>query len=240
MVSKNQIKLINNLNQKKYRNAQNLFIVEGKKGIQEFLESDLELHTLFCTTDFKVQKENSKIEIITEAELKKISLLKTPNQALAIFYKPKPKPVLESGLTLVLDQINDPGNLGTIIRLCDWFKVTQLICSEDSVDCFNPKVVQATMGSLTRVSIIYTDILSFLKHIKTPIYATAMDGDNVYKSTLPKNAVLIMGNEANGISKIVFKQASHQLAIPRFNTTNKPESLNVASATAILLSEFNR
>lgn len=240
MVSKNQIKLINNLNQKKYRNNLNLFIVEGEKGIDELLESDLELHTLFCTSNFIAKNDSDKVIRISENELKQISQQKTPNQALAIFHKPKPKPILECGLTLVLDQINDPGNLGTIIRLCDWFKVSQLICSEDTVDCFNPKVVQSTMGSLTRVSVIYTDINLYLKSVEFPIYASAMDGDNVYKSTLPKNAVLIMGNEANGISETIFNQVSNRLSIPRFNASNKPESLNVAMASAILLSEFNR
>lgn len=240
MVSKNQIKLINNLNQKKYRNSLNLFIVEGEKGIDEFLESDIVLHTLFCTSNFIAKNDSDKVIRISETELKQISQLKTPNQALAIFHKPLPKPLLETGLTLVLDQINDPGNLGTIIRLCDWFKVTQLICSEDTVDCFNPKVIQATMGSLTRVSIIYTDINLYLKSVKFPIFASAIDGDNVYKTTLPKKAILVMGNEANGISETIFNRASHRLSIPRFNTSNKPESLNVAMATAILLSEFNR
>lgn len=240
MVSKNQIKLINNLNQKKYRNTLNLFVVEGEKGIEEFLASDLELHTLFCTSSFEVKNESDKVIRVSETELKQISQLKAPNQAVAIFCKPKPKPLIECGLTLVLDQLNDPGNLGTIIRLGDWFGISQIICSPDTVDCFNSKVVQATMGSLTRVSVIYTEISAYLKSAKLPIYASAMQGDSVYKSKLPKNAILIMGNEANGISKGVFSLATNCLSIPRFNTTNKPESLNVATATAILLSEFNR
>jgi len=240
MVSKNQIKLIKNLYQKKYRNLHNLFIVEGEKGINEFLNSDLILHSLFYTPQFELKNSLDNSQIITEVELKKISLLKTPNKAVAIFNKPQQNFLVSKGLTLVLDKINDPGNLGTIIRLSDWFKVSQLVCSLDTVDCFNPKVVQATMGSLSRVNVVYTDIKLYLESVSLPIFASAMEGENIYKIKLPKQGILIMGNEANGISEAVFNQATHKLAIPRFNDYNKPESLNVATATAILLSEFNR
>ncbi len=240
MVSKNQIKHVHNLLPKKYRNLHNLFIVEGEKGVNEFLNSNLKLASLFCTEDFVVNGFKTQIHRVSETELKKISQLKTPNKVLAVFYKPEQKQLEDKGFTLVLDDVKDPGNLGTIIRLCDWFNVTQLICSLETVDCYNPKVVQATMGSLTRVSVIYTDILAFLKETKRPCFTAVMDGDNVYKSTFPNEAVLVMGNEANGISKTVLNEVKNHLAIPRFNTLESPESLNVATATAILLSEFKR
>ena len=240
MLSKNQIKLINSLQQKKYRNLQNLFIVEGEKGVNEFLESKIELHSLYYTDTFKLTKEGSQYFSVTEKDLKKISQLKTPNNVLAVFHKPVSKSIKEKGLTLVLDAIKDPGNLGTIIRLCDWFNVTQLICSLETVDCFNPKVVQATMGSLIRVPIVYTDIIPFLENTTTPFYVAMMEGDNIYKTTLPKEAILIMGNEADGISNAVWSMAKNRLMIPRINNSQKPESLNVATATAVLLSEFNR
>ncbi len=240
MVSKNQIKLIKNLNQKKYRNLYNLFVVEGEKGVLEFSNSNFRIHNLFCTSDFNTKDNIEESQIISEAELKKISFLKTPNKVVAIFNKPQQKAIVNRGLTVVLDKINDPGNLGTIIRLCDWFKITQLICSNDTVDCYNPKVVQATMGSLTRVNVIYTDIEIFLKSTNLPVFASTMDGENIYKTKLPKQGILIMGNEANGISKTILNLSSQKLAIPRFNNNNKPESLNVATAAAILLSEFYR
>jgi len=240
MVSKNQIKLIQQLHQKKYRNLHDLFIVEGEKGVNEFLEASFELHYLFHTENFVLNKYYDKAAVINDKELSKISQLKTPNKVLAIFKKPKQNTLQEKGLTLVLDNVQDPGNLGTIIRLSDWFKVTQIICATETVDCFNPKVVQATMGSLARVPIFYTDIVSFLSDIKLPCFAAIMDGENVYETKLPQDAVLVMGNEANGISQKVLEIIDNPLAIPRFNDTSKPESLNVATATAILLSEFRR
>jgi len=240
MVSKNQIKLIQQLHQKKYRNLHDLFIVEGEKGVNEFLEASFEVHFLFHTENFVLNKYYNEAVVINDKELSKISQLKTPNKVLAIFKKPQQNTLQEKGLTLVLDNVQDPGNLGTIIRLSDWFKVTQIICSTETVDCFNPKVVQATMGSLARVSIIYTDIVSFLNNTKLPCFAAIMDGENVYTQKLPQNGVLVMGNEANGISAKVLETIDNPLAIPRFNNTSKPESLNVATATAILLSEFRR
>ena len=228
------------MQQKQYRNLHNICVVEGEKGVREFLNSEFELHSLFCTDGFKIERTTDKIYQIAEKELDKISQLKTPNKVLGIFYKPKPKILNKKGLILVLDNIKDPGNLGTIIRLCDWFNIAQLICSLETVDCFNPKVVQATMGSLTRVSIVYTDIIEVLKNTDLPCFAAVMNGKSDYKTKLQKDYLLIMGNEDNGISESGLKETQHHLAIPRFNAFNKPESLNVATATAILLSEFKR
>jgi len=240
-LSKNQIKLINSLGQKKYRKTHQLFIAEGVKVVGELLSSSLQLHMLFTTEDFDVPSQYlEKTTQISETELKKISSLKTPNKVLGVFKIPVSEETEIKGLVVALDGINDPGNLGTIIRLCDWFGVEQLICSTDTVDCYNQKVIQSTMGSITRVSINYTDLSSFLKETKLPTYIADMEGTNVYKTALPEKAILIMGNEANGISKEIRSVVSNKISIPRFGETQETESLNVATATAILLSEFKR
>ena len=238
-LSKSQLKLITSLSKKKYRIAANLFIVEGIKVVNEFLNSTFELEHLFCVDDTEY-KNQINYTLISVVELKKISNLITPNNVLAIFKIPTINFIEKEGLVLALDEINDPGNLGTIIRLCDWFGIEQLICSKDTVDCYNSKVVQASMGSLTRVSVFYTDLEVYLKSTKKTTYASLMDGENVYKTTLPNNAVLVMGNEANGISNPVLELLDKAISIPRFGNLQQTESLNVATATAILLSEFKR
>ena len=240
MVSKNQIKLITSLQQKKYRIANKLFIAEGVKGIQELLDSNFELNHLYTTeNDFADVALNYKT-IISESDLKKITALATANSCLAVFKMPVDKPIIETGLIMVLDSIRDPGNLGTIVRLCDWFGIQQIICSKETVDIFNPKVVQATMGSLARVNINYGDLTDFLKETNLPIFGTFMDGENIYKNQLPQQGIIIMGNEANGISAELEKLVDTRISIPRFGTLQKTESLNVATATAIVLSEFRR
>ncbi|SNR79012.1 TrmH family RNA methyltransferase [Lutibacter flavus] len=238
-LSKNQLKLITSLQQKKYRVKSNLFFAEGVKVVDEFLNSNLELEQIFCVDD-SLYKNGENVTVISEVELKKISVLKTPNKVLALFKIPSSKLIKTDGLVLALDEVNDPGNLGTIIRLCDWFGIDQLVCSKGTVDCYNPKVVQASMGSLTRVNIVYTDLETYLKATEKPTYASLMNGENVYKSKLPKDAVLVMGNEANGISKPILKLLNNSVSIPRFGDLKQAESLNVATATAILLSEFRR
>ncbi|MBK5209612.1 MAG: RNA methyltransferase [Flavobacteriaceae bacterium] len=238
-LSKNQLKTITSLNQKKYRTAHHLFVAEGTKIVAEFLNSNFELEHLFCV-DNSIYKNFEKVTKISETELKKISTLVTPNNVLALFKIPSEISAIKSGLIVALDKINDPGNLGAIIRLCDWFGVDQLICSINTVDCYNQKVVQSSMGSLARISIIYTDLVAYLQNSSLPKYATLMNGENVYKSNLPKNAVLILGNEANGISNSILKIITNTISIPRFGLLKQTESLNVATATAILLSEFKR
>lgn len=240
MLSKSQLKLITSLRQKKYRVKENLFIAEGVKVVNEFLNSEFKIHKIFCISDFEHQLSEDKIQLISNEELKKISLLKTPNQVVGLFEIPKASELLNKGLIVALDDVNDPGNLGTIIRLCDWFGVRQIICSTNTVDCFNPKVVQSSMGSLTRVKLNYTDLNTYIESTKLPICTTQMNGQNVYKTELPKDAILVMGNEANGISKEILELSTNSLAIPRFGDIQKTESLNVATATAILLSEFKR
>jgi len=236
MLTKNQIKLISSLNQKKFRIQQQLFKVEGVKAIEEFLNSGFQLYQLF-STEAIFDYDNI---LISEAELKKISSLKTPNKAVALFKIPGPKPVEKPKLIVALDDIRDPGNLGTIIRLCDWFGIQDLVCSLETVDCYNPKVVQATMGSLTRVNINYLSLEDFLKTSQLPILGAFMDTSNVYTEDLPENCILILGNEANGISASIEALVTKKIGIPRFGDLQLTESLNVAMATAILLSEFKR
>ena len=236
MLTKNQIKLISSLNQKKFRIQHGLFIVEGVKGIHEFLNSKFQLHQLFSTEPVF----DCEFVPISQIELKKISSFKTPNAALALFKIPEPKPVDESRLIVVLDDIRDPGNLGTIIRLCDWFGIHDLVCSPETVDCYNPKVIQATMGSMARVNVNYLDLQSFLRTSKLQKFGAFMDGKNVYSEELPKKGILILGNEANGISSSIERLIDQKISIPRFGNLQQTESLNVATATAILLSEFKR
>ncbi len=239
-LSKNQIKLIGSLQQKKYRQKHKLFVAEGLKVVNELLTSSLEVEQLFVLKDANYFTDLENITEISKSELKKISSLKTPNIVLGLFKIPDEKPLQKNGLIVALDNINDPGNLGTIIRLCDWFGVSQLVCSKNTVDCYNQKVIQSTMGSITRVQINYVDLENYLSNTNLPIFTADMDGKNVYKSTLPNEAILVMGNEANGISEKINNIAKNKLTIPRFGNLQQTESLNVATATAILLSEFRR
>ncbi|WP_291139318.1 TrmH family RNA methyltransferase [Flavobacterium sp. UBA7663] len=240
MVSKNQIKLITSLQQKKYRKQEQLFFAEGVKVVQELLNSNFELQDLFTTKQDFLTVSKDKVHAISDAELKKISALTTPNTCLAVFKVPKAKDFVEKGLIVALDDVRDPGNLGTIIRLCDWFGIETLFCSEESVDIYNPKVVQATMGSISRVNVVYGNLEAFFTKTKLPVFGTFMDGKNIYQEKLPKEGIIIMGNEANGISSSVEKLVSERIAIPRFGNLQVTESLNVATATAIILSEFKR
>ncbi len=240
MLSKNQSKLITRLQQKKYRMQYQLFIAEGLKVVNELLSSDYELDTLFCTEDCYTSFKSFNPQIISEKELSKISNLSTSNKVLGVFKIPTTLKIKEEGLILALDDINDPGNLGTIIRLSDWFGISQIVCSKNTVDCYNSKVVQATMGSLTRVPIIYMDMATFLKETQLPIYGAVMDGEQVYSCNLQQNAVLVMGNESNGISQKIIALVHTKITIPRYSKTTVTESLNVATATAILLNEFRR
>ncbi len=233
-ITKNEIKLINSLSQKKFRIQEQLFIVEGVKGIHEFLDSKFKLHRIYTTEDlFDVEAQ-----VISEKDLKRISSLKSPNKALALFEIPVEQPIEDTGLILALDDIRDPGNLGTIIRLCDWFGIEQLICSLETVDCYNQKVVQATMGSLSRVNVSYCDLEEYLTQVNKPIYGTFMNGESIYEMEFKNTGVVIMGNEANGISSKIEALIAKRIGIPRFGKNKSTESLNVATATAIILSAF--
>jgi TrmH family RNA methyltransferase len=236
MVTKNQIKRILNLQQKKYRKQYGQFFVEGQKVIRELLDSDFILEELYTTED--IFKDINTRVLISEDTLKKMSALTNPNNSLAVFRLREPQEIKEQNLIVALDKIRDPGNLGTIIRLCDWFGINELVCSEDTVDAYNPKVLQATMGSITRVNITYLNLKDFLSATSLPVFGTFMEGNSIYKSQLPKQGIIVLGNEANGISSEIEKQITDKITIPRFG--NNTESLNVATATAIVLSEFRR
>ncbi len=239
MVSKNQIKLINSLQQKKYRKLHNLFIAEGKKVIQELIDANFSLEHLFVTKTDLFDKKHAAT-LITDSELKKISALTSANDCLAVFKIKEYSSSTNSGLELALDNIKDPGNMGTIIRLCDWFGISKIICTEETVDMYNPKVVQATMGSLARVQVEYTNLAAYLKTTDLEIFGTFMEGENIYKKELPASGILVMGNEANGISSEIENLITQKISIPRFGNLQQTESLNVATATAIFLSEFKR
>ncbi|WP_417887783.1 TrmH family RNA methyltransferase [Zunongwangia sp.] len=239
MVSKSQIKLITSLAQKKYRQRNGIFVAEGIKVIRELLAASIPLEHLF-TTEAIFDAPEEKTAIVDLKSLKKVSFLKTPQTALALFKIQNSEIKEVQGLTLALDGVRDPGNLGTIIRLCDWFGITNLVCSTDTVDCYNPKVIQSTMGSIARVKIQYTDLPVFLESKQIPIYGTFMEGENVYKTELNESGILVMGNEANGVSLPIEKMVTQKISIPQFGNQQKTESLNVATATAIFLSEFRR
>jgi TrmH family RNA methyltransferase len=239
MVVKSIIKLIKSLQQKKYRYEHQLFVVEGKKSVEELLESKLECYGVYHTVEDNLINSHPKAEVVSTKELAQMSSLKTPPGILGVFHFPKPSTPVFEDWSLVLDDIRDPGNLGTIIRLCDWFGIRQLICSKQTVDCYNPKTLQATMGSISRVQIHYQDIKEFLAQSDLPIYGAFMDGNSIYKVKLPQKGILIMGNEANGISEDIENLMSHRISIPSYGDSST-ESLNVAMATGILLNEIRR
>ena len=239
MLSKGQIKLINSLSQKKYRQKNAMFVAEGIKVIKELLNSNFELERLFSEADLFFT-ENNKMQLLEANELKKITKLATAQTALALFKIPQKKQTITEDFIVALDGVRDPGNLGTIIRLCDWFGVKQLLCSKDTVDCYNEKVVQATMGSIARVEVIYGDLTEEISKLDLPVFGTFMNGENIYESSLSFKGILVLGNEANGISDEIKQLSKHQISIPQFGETKNTESLNVATATAILLSEFKR
>ncbi|QCW99086.1 RNA methyltransferase [Aggregatimonas sangjinii] len=246
MVVKNQIKFIKSLQQKKYRNQNGMFVVEGIKSVREFLNSDYKVEKVYVTKPDIFNMDAPEMELVSAGELAQMSGLHSPNSVLGVFHIPIPKKLDVNDWILVLDDVRDPGNLGTIIRLCDWFGIEHLVCSEHTVDCYNPKVLQATMGSITRVNLGYTDLTRFLSTIDLPIFGTFMNGASVYTKKIPTAGILIMGNEANGISATVEKLVNHKISIPQpasragMHENQNTESLNVATATAIFLNEIRR
>jgi TrmH family RNA methyltransferase len=251
MVSKNKIKLIHSLEHKKYRISENLFLAEGNKLVAEILASDFHTLTLICTDEYRKENPigNPDETIISEKEeIRKCSLQKNPQQALAICELPA-RPFdfeyLRNNLTLILDGIQDPGNMGTILRIADWFGIKNICASENTVDVFNPKVVQASMGAILRVKVFYTDIIDLIRKAnssKIPIYGAFLNGSNLYREQLPEAALVVVGNEGQGISKEIEKEITNRVFIPpqSFNPSERPESLNVSVATAIICSEFRR
>ncbi len=215
-----------------------LFVAEGEKLIRDLMGSGMKVHSFFAT-EIPIEFAIPPV-LIRQNDLQKISSLKNSNGWLAVFEIPHCTKVIENELIIALDAVRDPGNLGTIIRLCDWFGISHLICSEDTVDCYNPKVIQATMGSIARVGIHYLPLESFLKESSLPVYGAVLDGADIYSERLPEAAILLMGSEAHGIAESIAAYITHAITIPQFGKGGRAESLNVASATAVLLSEFRR
>ena len=236
MISKNQQKLIRGLELKKFRRREQLFMAEGPKVVGDLVKAGYTPQALFSTT------EQPGAQLVTEDELRRISFLQHPQQVLALF--PLPEPELEQpqpgSLYLALDGVQDPGNLGTIIRLADWFGIGTIYCSEDTADAWAPKVVQATMGSIARVKVIYTNLGELLDNTTLPIYGTLLDGNDIYQEKLTAEGIIVMGNEGNGISADIRQKVNRRLLIPSFHRGDTAESLNVAIATAITCSEFRR
>ncbi len=250
MLSVAQIKLIKSLQQKKFRESENLFVAETPKIVDDLLVSSNKPKTIYAVDSWKTAHpealKNVELVHVSEKELERISGLKTPNQVLAILEIPKqqvfPKNIFEQ-LTLVLDTINDPGNLGTIIRIADWFGIPNIICSNDSVDVYNPKTVQSAMGSTGRVNVFYKNLPEFLSGVPAncPVYGTLLEGESLYETKLSSNGLIVVGNEANGISREVQKFITHKIHIPCYSTQQyHAESLNASVATSVVCAEFRR
>lgn len=239
MVAKKWIKHINFLHQKKYRVLHQQFIVEGEKLVLELLQSDFELEMLLVTQEKADLFSKHPHMIATAKDLKSCTALKNHNGVMAIFKQRPPKAFEPIGWIMVLDQLQDPGNLGTIIRLCDWFGIDQIICAHGSVDCYNPKVLQASMGSIVRVNVFYEDLNSILSQPYLPVFGAYMDGASIYETQLPNSGFLLLGNEGNGISKGLEGFVNHRISIPSYKH-DTAESLNVAMAAALLLGEIRR
>lgn len=238
MLTKATAKLIQSLKDKRTRHELGLFVVEGPKTVSELLGSKITVKSLFATRDWLerhshlVNKDLTTVEV-TEAQLKQISFLQTPQQVLALAFIPQNKPLatLQSGKVIVLDTIQDPGNLGTIIRIADWYGITDIVCSPSSADVYNPKVIQATMGSFMRVRVTYTKLKPWLQQQTLPVMGALMDGANLHQTQLPENAILMIGNEGSGINPDLLSCITQPVTIPRFGGA---ESLNAGIATAII------
>lgn len=248
MLSKSQIKYITSLHTKKFRKQHGAFIVEGTKSVQEFIDSNYDVLALYCMTgsDAKMKKIPENIECfeIAAEEMKKISLLTSPPDHLAVVRLPalsldaQLDPDLFKGrFTIVLDDVQDPGNLGTIIRAADWFGFTDIICSKGSVDAYNPKVVQATMGSLSRMRIHYTELSRLFRAVPLPVFGAVLDGSSLYDTDFGQEGFIVLGNEGQGISSKNQVFLDHRVTIPSFGGA---ESLNVAISAALFCSEVRR
>lgn len=252
MISKNKIKYIQSLHRKKHRDQEGVFLAEGDKLVKEALQSGFKLRSLCATSDFieehRLRSDGSyELQEVSAEELKKISALQSPQRALVVVEMPSPTvdPLhldLSEDLILALDGIQDPGNMGTIIRSADWFGVKSIYCSSDTVDCYNPKVVQASMGSIFRVKVRYVSMLALLERAKREniiSYGTFLDGESLYENQLAQRALLVMGNEGSGIRAHAETHLVHRIRIPAYSSSGS-ESLNVSIATSICLAEFRR
>ena len=241
MISKNQIKFVKSLQQKKQRDIHKCFVVESTKNVLEILQSDYEVLHLFATenwlSDYKINSECTLNEV-SQKEMQRISSLKSVSEVLAVVKIPIEQNTIDLiDVNIVLDDINDPGNLGTIIRVCDWFGVKTIYCSKQSVDVYNPKVIQSTMGSISRIEVVYTDIVDLIRNLgnEVKIYAAVMDGENVNSVDVSGNNLIVFGNESHGISKEVLSLIKENITIQKIG---EAESLNVAISAAIILNKF--
>lgn len=248
MISKAKIKYIHSLELKKNRKKNGVFVAEGPKVVGDLLEltsAEMVIATHEWLASNQQYLMNTEVVEVDEDELKKVSFLQHPQQVLAIFRQNNDNHIANptKSLILALDGVQDPGNLGTIIRIADWFGIDTILCSEDTADIYNPKVVQATMGSIARVKVTYLNLKEYLNSLPTkiPVYGTFLDGDNIYQRDLTANGIIIMGNEGKGISPAVAEKVNHRLLIPNYpEGRDTADSLNVAIATAITCSEFRR
>jgi TrmH family RNA methyltransferase len=244
MLSKSQIKLIRSLELKKNRKRENLFVAEGPKVVGDLLRAGFKPHSVFSTTPAPLPF-NVDIQDITDEELHRISFLQHPQEVLALFHMPEPSqpnaPQMNTQLAIALDNVQDPGNVGTIIRIADWFGMDAIYCSPTTADVYSPKVVQATMGSIAHVPIIVCDLTTLLSQAQCPVYGTVLDGENLYSQPLSSHGIIVMGNEGNGISPAIRQLLTNRLLIPNYHKDSETaESLNVAIATAITCAEFRR
>lgn len=239
MISKNRIRFINALSQKKQRIENNRFIIEGEKMVNEAIQwIPAQIENIYATSDFESNTlvDSILLEAISKKELKEISTLTTPNKALAVCKIPENKSI-DSPLIICLDGVQDPGNMGTILRLADWFGIKDVVCSKNTVDCYNPKVLQATMGAIFRVNVHYLDLTEFLSTTELPVFGALLDGENIFENNYERKGIILLGNEGNGISEEIKKYVQKAITIPRFG---EAESLNVATAGAIILGAFYR
>jgi len=244
MLTKATAKLIQSLKDKRHRQESGLFVMEGAKIVAELPASKITVKSLFATRNWLDANENlfsgvDKVEV-TEQQLKQISFLQTPQQVLALAYIPKQEwnvNQLQSQFSIVLDTIQDPGNLGTIIRIADWYGIKHIVCSADSADVYNPKVIQATMGSFLRVNVVYTSLETLLRENQLPVYGAVMNGVNLYRTSFPKEGLLIIGNEGSGIGEQLMPYISYPITIPK---QGGAESLNAGIATAIICDAWAR
>lgn len=246
MISKNLIKLIKSLELKKYRKREKLFVAEGPKVVGDIMALTAP-QRIIATSGWYQATHVAEDIVVTEEELRKVSFLQHPQEVMALFELPEsegvPSEQLRDNLTLALDDVQDPGNLGTIIRLADWFGIEHIVCNLGTADAYSPKVVQATMGSIARVKLHYTDLAEYLEGLQdaVPVYGTFLDGNNLYAEELSATGIIIMGNEGNGISESVERHVTKRLLIPSYPAERPTaESLNVAIATAITCAEFRR
>ena len=236
-MTKNEIKYLQSLSVKKNRDIENKFVVEGIKMVEELLQSDFIVEKIWSTEESFGDKK-IPFEKISETEMSRISQLKNSGNILALVQKPESKNNLNSNCwTIVLDGIQDPGNLGTIIRIADWFGISQIVASLDTADCYNPKVVQSTMGGIFRIDIHYKELENYLSSNKMPVYGALLDGENIYQLNNKSKGVLIIGNESKGIRPEIMKYIQRPITIPRIG---KAESLNAAVATGIIVGQLTQ